>query len=85
MAGAPSLPEFGDFDDRDVYENCYGAAVRGDTKNFVIEFDSTKAHATYDLGGASIEQLLQLEVNGFAYHIHAIKEDAGYLCNPGRN
>ena len=84
MAGAPSLPEFGNFDDRDVYEKCHRAAVQGDTKNFVIEFDSTKAHAAYDLGGASIEQLLQLEVNDSAYHIHAIKEDAGYLCNPGK-
>lgn len=84
MAGAPLLPEFGNFDDRDVYERCNRAAVQGDTKNFVIEFDSTKAHAAYDLGGPSIEQLLQLEVNDSAYHIHAVKEDARYLCNPGK-
>ena len=63
MLGASSLPEFGDFDDENVYERCHRAAVRGDTKNFVIEFDSTKAHAAYDLNHVSIKQLLELEVN----------------------
>lgn len=79
MVRASSLPEFGDFDDGDVYENCYRAAVHGDTSNFVIEFDSTKAHAAHDLGTASIGQLLQLEVNDFACYIDTIRQDAGYV------
>lgn len=79
MVGASSLPEFGDFDDRFVYEKCYRAATHGDTSNFVIEFDSTKAHAAHDLGTASIGQLLQLEVNDFACNMNTIREDAGYV------
>ena len=77
MLGASSLPEFGDFDDENVYERCHRAAVRGDTKNFVIEFDSTKAHAAYDLSDVSIKQLLELEVTNFANHVYEIKQDTG--------
>lgn len=77
MLPVSSLPEYGDFDDENVYGRCENAAKRGDTRNFVIEFDSTSAYAAYNLGEASIEQLLQLEVNDFAHHIHEIGEDAG--------
>lgn len=79
MVGASSLPEFGDFDDKIVYDKCYRAAVHGDTSNFVIEFDSTKANAAHDLGTASMGQLLQLEVNGFAFYMNTIGEDARYV------
>ena len=65
MVGASPLPEFGDFDDRNIYETCHRAAVRGDTCNFVIEFDSTKAYAAHDLAVASIKQLLVLEVSDY--------------------
>lgn len=83
MLPVSSLPEYGDFDDEDVYKRCYNAAERGDTRNFVIEFDSTNAYAAHDLGEASIEQLLQLEVNDFAHHIHEIGEDVGCMnCYP---
>lgn len=83
MVRVSSLPEFGDFDDGNVYERCYSAAVRGDTRNFVIEFDSTSAYAAHDLGETSIKQLLQLEVNDFAYHGYEIEEDAECLsCYP---
>lgn len=75
MVRASSLPEFGDFDDGDRYQRCYGAAVRGDTRNFVIEFDSTKAYAAYDLRDASIEQLLQPEVIYVTYHNYRIKDN----------
>ncbi|KAF6234413.1 hypothetical protein HO173_007446 [Letharia columbiana] len=61
MIGASSLPEFDDFDDGKVYERCHKAAARGDTRNFVIEFDSTKAYAAHNLNDASVKQLLQLE------------------------
>lgn len=74
MVGASSLPEFGDFDDVNVYKECHRAAESGDTRNFVIEFDSTKAHAAYDLDKASTKRLLQLEVNIFAHY------NAGYVC-----
>ena len=63
MIEASSFPEFGDFDDKNIYERCHAAAVRADTRNFVIEFDSTKAYAAHDLSDASIEQLLKPEVN----------------------
>ena len=66
MAEASSLPRFSDFDDRIVYERCRTAAVCGNTRNFVIEFDSTKAYAAHDLDGVSVTQLLQLEVNDSA-------------------
>ena len=79
MVGASSLPDFGDFDDVDIYKECHRAAEHGDTKNFVIEFDSTKAHAAHNLGTASIRQLLQLEVNDFLCYMNAIKQDAEYL------
>ena len=79
MVGASSLTEFGDFDDGDLYEECYKAAARGDTRNFVVEFDSTKAYAAHDLGEQSIKQLLQLEVDDFVYHVLKIKEDAGFV------
>lgn len=75
MVPASSLREFGDFDDGNLYERCYAAALRGDTRNFVIEFDSTKAYAAYDLRDASIKQLLQPEVNDNTYHNHQTKED----------
>lgn len=79
MIGASSLPEFDDFDDGKVYERCHKAAARGDTRNFVIEFDSTKAYAAHNLNDASVKQLLQLEVIDFAYNIPAIEGDAGYI------
>ncbi len=83
MARAYSLPKFGDFDDGKVYETCYRAALRGDTSNFVIEFDSTKAYAAHDLDDASIKQLLQLEVNGFALSHSLNKDDVEYRhCLP---
>lgn len=62
MAGVSSFPEFGDFDDGNIYEKCHASAVRGDTRNFVIEFNSTKAYAAYDIRATSIKKLLQLEV-----------------------
>ena len=68
MVEASSLPDFADFDNRDVYERCFGAASRRDTTNFVIEFDNTKAYAACDLGDASIKQLLQLEVIDSCLH-----------------
>ena len=79
MVPISSLPEYGDFDDENVYNRCYDAAVRGDTRNFVIEFDSTSAYAAHDLGDASIKQLLQLEVNHFAHPTDEIREDAGCM------
>ena len=85
MVGASSLPEFGDFDDGNVYERCHGAAVRGDTRNFVIEFDSNKAYAAHDLSGVSIKQLLELEVNCFANYVHDITENAGYRRPKNKN
>lgn len=78
MVGASSLSEFGDFDDGHVYEKCHGAAVRGDTRNFVIEFDSTKAYVAHDVGEPSIKQLLQLEVNDPACQIHEINKMLAY-------
>ena len=68
MVEASPLPEFGDFDDPDVYEKCLEAASRRDTRNFVIEFDSSKAYAAHDLDDASMKRLLQLEVFGFLLH-----------------
>ena len=68
MVEAPSLPEYGDFDDPDVYKKCLEAASRRDTKNFVIEFDSSKAYAAHDLDDASIKRLLQPEVFGSLLH-----------------
>ena len=68
MVDASPLPEYGDFDDPDVYEKCLEAASRRDTRNFVIEFDSSKAYAAHDLDDASIKRLLQLEVFGFLLH-----------------
>lgn len=83
MVPISSLPEYGDFDDKNVYNRCYDAAGRGETRNFVIEFDSTSACAAHDLGDASIKQLLQLEVNHFAHRIYEIREDAGCMsCYP---
>lgn len=83
MVSISSLPEYGDFDDEDVYKKCESAAIRGDTRNFVIEFDSTSAYAAHDLGDASIKQLLQLEVNHFAHRIYEISADAGCMnCYP---
>ena len=79
MLGAASLPEFGDFDDENVYERCHRAAVRGDTKNFVIEFDSANAHAAHDLSDVSIKQLLELEVDHFANYVHKINQDTASL------
>ena len=75
MLGASSLPEFGDFDDENVYERCHRAALHGDTKNFVIEFDSTKAHAAHNLSDVSMKQLLELEVNPFANYVRKIKRN----------
>ena len=69
MVGVSSLREFGDFDDRNIYERCHKAALDGDTRNFVIEFDSTKAYAACNLDDVSITQLLQLEVNDLACDI----------------
>ena len=68
MVQASSLPEYGNFDDPDVYEKCLGAASRRDTKNFVIEFDSSKAYAAHDLDDASMKRVLQLEVFGCFLH-----------------
>ena len=68
MVEASPFPEYGDFDDPDVYEKSLEAASRRDTRNFVIEFDSSKAYAAHDLDGASIKRLLQLEVFGFLLH-----------------
>ena len=83
MFPVSSLPEYGDFDDENVYKRNENAAERGDTRNFVIEFDGTSAYAAHDLGDASIEQLLQLEVNEFAHRIFEIGEDAGCTnCYP---
>lgn len=79
MFGASSLPKFGDFDNNDVYKRCHGAAVQGDTRNFVIEFDNTKAYAAYDLDDASIEQLLQLEVSDPGYDVRDIRKDDGVI------
>ena len=77
MLPVSSIPAYSDFDDENVYRRCENAAERGDTSNFVIEFDSTSAYAAHDLDEASIEQLLQLEVNIFAHHIYETGEDAG--------
>lgn len=74
MVDAPPFLEYGDFDDPDVYKKCLDAASRRDTRNFVIEFDSSKAYAAHDLDDASIKRLLQLEVFGF-FCIHAVKDD----------
>ena len=79
MVETSSLPEFGDFDDQGVYKEFFEAAVRRDTKNFVIEFNSTKAYAARDLDDASIKQLLQVEVNRDLICIHAIKDEAGHV------
>ena len=76
MVEASSLPNFGDFDDRDVYGKCYEAALHRDTTNFVVEFDSTKAYAAHNLTDASMKHLLQVEVIGFPC-IHAVKDDTG--------
>lgn len=73
MAGASSLPEFGDFDDRHVYEKFHEAALGKNTGNFVIEFDSTKAFAACNLDNISMIQLLQLEVNDLACYMLEIK------------
>ena len=81
MVGASSLQEFGDFDDGKIYESCYGAALRGDTQNFVIEFDSTKAYAAQNLSDASITQLLRLEVNEFCLSHSRNQRQCGiYTC-----
>ena len=83
MAAASSLPGFADFDDGIFYERCHRAAVHGDTKNFVIEFDSTRAYAAHNVDDVSIAQLLQLEVNDFANHIEVIKEVTA--CSPPKD
>ena len=70
MVQASPLPEYGNFDDPDVYEKCLEAASRRDTRNFVIEFDSSKAYAAHDLDDASMKRLLQLEVFGFFLYPH---------------
>lgn len=64
MPIASSLPEFGDFDDGNVYETVKEGIFREETLNFVIEFDSTKACAAHDLDVGSIKQLLNLEASG---------------------
>lgn len=61
MPIASSLPEFGDFDDGNVYETVKEGIFREETLNFVIEFDSRKACAAHDLDVGSIQQLLNLE------------------------
>lgn len=63
MAGAASLPEFGDFDDEVVYNRCRQALLQVDTLNFVIDFDGTKAYAVENLSVATLQQLLLVEVN----------------------
>ena len=68
MATASPIPEYSDFDDPDAYKKCLEAASCRDTKNFVIEFDCSKAYAAHDVDDASIKRLLQLEVFGFLLH-----------------
>lgn len=65
MSGASSLPEFDDFDDKDVYARVKQGIEREDTLNFAIEFDSTKACAAHNLDVDSIKRLLNLEASGF--------------------
>ena len=89
MATASSLPEFGDFDDGNVYETIKEGINRAESLNFVIEFDSSKACAAHNLGIESIKTLLSLEVSAsdsirsarsdealFTHHLHGHCMDA---------
>lgn len=80
MAIASSLPEFGDFDDENVYDTVKKGINREETLNFVIEFDSTKACAAHDLGIESIKQLLNLEVSASG-PVRFARSDAGLFIH----
>ena len=63
MAGAATLPNFGDFDIEPMYRLCEEAILHADTRNFVIEFDSEKAYAALNLDGDAVTRFLQTQVS----------------------
>ena len=78
MAGAASLPGFQDLDDDNVYERFETAVIHPDTRNFVIEFDSSKAYAALNFDDRNLQEFLTREVRiDFEHLVHGVMI---YLC-----
>ncbi len=75
MATFITIPELQNFDDSFVYDRCHNAIMLADTRNFVIEFDSTNARAAINLGDDAIQRLLQIQVSTFTLSIFMRLED----------
>ena len=63
MALDPALRGFENLDDIAVYERIEKAIIDPDTRNFVIEFDETKAYAALDIDESILETLLPIKVS----------------------
>ena len=63
MALDPALRGFENLDDIAVYERFEKAIIDPDTRNFVIEFDETKAYAALDIDESILETLLPIKVS----------------------
>ncbi|KAL9103789.1 MAG: hypothetical protein Q9163_001198 [Psora crenata] len=61
MALDAMLPEFQNLDNESVYETYYQALQSIKTLNFVVELDSTSAHAAFDLNTQSLQRLLDIK------------------------
>lgn len=63
MALDPTLRGFENLDDSRVYERFEKAVIDPDTRNFVIEFDESKAHAALDIDKSILETFLPIKVS----------------------
>ncbi|KAK4695245.1 hypothetical protein P7C71_g2470, partial [Lecanoromycetidae sp. Uapishka_2] len=61
MAGFNTIPALHDFDDQSVYEHCEEAMLEAETRNFVIEFDSTEARAAINVEDDDMKRLLDIK------------------------
>ena len=63
MALGPALRGFENLDDSSVYEKFEKAVIDPDTRNFVIEFDESKAYAALDIDNSILETFLPIKVS----------------------
>ena len=63
MALDPALRGFENLDDIPVYERFEKAIIDPDTRNFVIEFDESKAYAALDIDKSILETFLPIKVS----------------------
>ncbi len=63
MAGVAALRGFENLDDIDVYERFEKAVIDPDTRNFVIEFNESKAYAALDFDESILKTFLPIKVS----------------------